>query len=173
MHVYVQCDAAQNWQECSMQPTSGRSQNPSAWALLSAAGAQRWGMCKWDQLLPHTQHKLITVLQFDKCTELQDFLLFCAVILRDKELLCPWLQIFDSGAKWAWWGAAVGAGLQCVEGTGIISFPESLALQYSNSQVSALAYRVGNIFVLPKVQLLTLARQLLFPVSRNPICSIQ
>lgn len=65
------------------------------------------------------------------------------------------------------------AGLQRVGGTAIISFPESLALQCSNSQISALAYRVGNIFVPPKVQLLTLARQLLFPVSRNPIYSVQ
>lgn len=61
------------------------------------------------------------------------------------------------------------AGLQCVGATGIISFPEYLALQCSNSQVSALAYRVANIFVPPKVQLLTLARQVLFPVSRNPV----
>lgn len=66
---------------------------------LSAAGAQKWAMCKWDQLLQHTLHKCTVVLQFDKCTELQNFLLFCAAILRDKELLCPWLQISDLGAK--------------------------------------------------------------------------
>lgn len=30
--------------------------------------------------------------------------------------------------------------------TGIISFPESLAPQCTNSQVSALAYRAGNVF---------------------------
>lgn len=58
-------------------------------------------------------------------------------------------------------------------GTRIISFPKSLALQCSNSQVSVLIYRVGNIFLPPKVQLLTLAMQLIFPVSRNPICSIE
>lgn len=170
----------------------GRSQNLSAWALLSAAGAQKWGMCKWDQLVQHTWHKCTTVLQFDKCTEPAG----CSSFLcSHKELLCPWLQISDSGAKWkhgpllkdlsrAWkasvlplWhelgaGAAMEAGLQCVRGIGMIAFPESLALQCSNGQVSALAYKVGSIFVPPKVQLLTL-RQLLFPVRRNPVCSIQ
>lgn len=155
---------------CKQRLGGPKTSQPDCCSVLQV---HRNGECaNWDQLLQHTWHKYTIVLQFDKCTELQDFLLFCAAILRDKELLCPCKSLIQEQNELGD-GAAVEAGLQCVGGTAIISFPESLALQCSNSQVSALAYTVGNIFVPPKVQLLTLARQLLFPVSRNPICSIQ
>lgn len=171
MHVCIQCDSAQNWQECSMQPTSGRSQNLSAWALLSAAGAQKWECA--NGISCFNTHGINAQL-FCSLTSVQNCRIFFFSVqpfwgIRNscahgcKSLIQEQNELGD--------GAAVEAGLQCVGGTGIISFPESLVLKCSNSQVSALAYRVGNIFVLPKVQLLTLARQLLFPVSRNPICS--
>lgn len=60
---------------------------------------------------------------------------------------------------WTWpWGSwRQGYGVWGAQG--LRHFPSPLHRK-AQSQVSTLAYRAGNVFVPPKVQLLTLARQL-------------
>lgn len=148
MHVYIQCDGAQNWQECN-QPLEGpKTSQPECCSVLQV---HKNGECANG--ISHFNTQGLNAQLFCSLTSAQNCRIFffsvqpfwgirnsCA--LGCKSLIQEQNELGD--------GAAVEAQLQCVGGTGIISFPESLALQCSNSQVSALAYTVGNIFVPPK-----------------------
>lgn len=87
---------------CSLARLSRMQYTINLWKYLKPLGlrafwwcrclfAQKWKKCKYNQLARHVLCKCIVFLHFDKRTEQQDFLLFCAVILRDKEILSPWL----------------------------------------------------------------------------------
>lgn len=159
---------------CSLARLSRMQYTTDLWKYWKPLGLRApWCCTKMENMRTESaswthaaqMHSCSALWQMHKTARFSSFL--CRVILGDKEILNPWLQTPYSGAKlernsvskadlsrpwevrvlplWHELGyGAAGSRVTVSGGTGVISFPESLAPQRSNSQVSAPACKRGQ-----------------------------